>query len=200
MLIFRAVNKILLLVAVIAIVSGSVHAQVNLNGRIYSNPNIMADVWNDPLKDLDKKMSESRTKLVADFEKKNRRKPNTEEMAEIDTKLKDARVKIEAVEKGIVTSVSVEFKSEKDIVMRTDMKIDENVLKMAGMGWMKRKALKAAMAVAPKSEKGTYVVKGNFVIMTDSGKDKDTLTLSNDGNYLYGQLGKNTKFKLKRKN
>ena len=84
--------------------------------------------------------------------------------------------------------------------MRTDMKIDENVLKMAGMGWMKRKALKAAMAVAPKSEKGTYVVKGNFVIMTDSGKDKDTLTLSNDGNYLYGQLGKNTKFKLKRKN
>ncbi len=160
----------------------------------------MADVWNDPLKDLDKKMSESRTKLVADFEKKNRRKPNTEEMAEIDTKLKDARVKIEAVEKGIVTSVSVEFKSEKDIVMRTDMKIDENVLKMAGMGWMKRKALKAAMAVAPKSEKGTYVIKDNLVIMTDSGKDKDTLALSNDGNYLYGQLGKNTKFKLKRKN
>ena len=200
MLIFRAVNKILLLVAVIAIVSGSVHAQVNMNGRIYSNPNIMADVWNDPLKDLDKKMSESRTKLVADFEKKNRRKPNTEEMAEIDAKLKDARVKIEAVEKGIVTSVSVEFKSEKDIVMWTDMKIDENVLKMAGMGWMKRKALKAAMAVAPKSEKGTYVVKDNLVIMTDSDKDKDTLTLSNDGNYLYGQLGKNTKFKLKRKN
>lgn len=45
----------------------------------------------------------------------------------------------------------------------------------------------------------TYVVKGQQVIMTDSNGEKDTLMLSQDGQYLSGKMDKDTPFKLKRK-
>ena len=78
-------------------------------------------------------------------------------------------------------------------------KLAEEAMKAAGIGWLKRKAMKAALAVAPSSEKGTYVVKGQQVIMTDSNGEKDTLMLSQDGQYLSGKMDKDTPFKLKRK-
>ena len=66
------------------------------------------------------------------------------------------------------------------------MKIDDEALKAAGVGWVKRKALKAALALAPESSKEPYVVKGNSVII-GKGKDQETFTLSADGKYLTGK-------------
>ena len=66
------------------------------------------------------------------------------------------------------------------------------------MGWLKRKALKASIAIAPKSEKGTYIIKGNKVIMTDSDNEKDTMTISQDGKYLSVKFDAQTPFKLTR--
>ena len=78
-------------------------------------------------------------------------------------------------------------------------RVCDEAMKAAGLGWLQRKAMKAALAVAPSSEKGTYVVKGQQVIMTDSNGEKDTLMLSQDGQYLSGKMDKDTPFKLKRK-
>ena len=58
-------------------------------------------------------------------------------------------------------------------------------------------ALKASLALAPESQKAKYEVKGNKVIVVDD-KDRDTLTLSNDGKTLSGIFDKNTKYTLKR--
>ena len=43
-----------------------------------------------------------------------------------------------------------------------------------------------------------YTVQGHLIICSD-GTDKDTLTLSDDGKYLYGKMDDKTKFKLTRK-
>ena len=93
----------------------------------------------------------------------------------------------------------MEFKNATDLVMKVDMRIDDAALKAAGISWIKRKALKAALAVAPTSQKGTYIQKGNLVIVTEHGDEEtDTLRLSNDGKFLYGKLDEE-EFKLTRR-
>ena len=101
------------------------------------------------------------------------------------------------MKKGMKVGIAVEFKSDKDLVMKTDMKIDDEALKAAGVSWVKRKAIKAALAIAPSSEKDTYVVKGNLIIV-GTGKDMDTLYIVNNGQQLQGNFDKDTKFTLNR--
>ena len=62
----------------------------------------------------------------------------------------------------------------------------------------KKMAEARAKRVAPSSEEGTYVIKDKMVIVTDKNNEKDTLRLSDDGNYLYGRFDKETDFKLTR--
>ena len=80
------------------------------------------------------------------------------------------------------------------MVMKADMKIDDEVMKKAGIPWAKRKMMKVAMAVAP-SEKASYERKGNLIIVKDD-KEVDTLRLSDDGKYLSGKMDKDTPFRL----
>ena len=42
-----------------------------------------------------------------------------------------------------------------------------------------------------------YSVKDNLIICGD-GSDRDTLTISSDGKFLYGKMDEKTKFKLTR--
>ena len=189
-------KQIIVAIAVALMAAINVSAQ-SLAGRVYQNPNIMAEEMQGKLKTLSEKKVEAKTKAYEKFEKEKGHKPNAEEKAKLDKEVDDAIVKAETILKGMVTKVSVEFKTEKDAVMKMDVKIDEGALKAAGIGWLKRKALKAALAVAPSSEKAKYVVKGNMVIF-DEDDDKDTLRLNNDGKYLYGKLDKKTNFKLTR--
>ena len=99
--------------------------------------------------------------------------------------------------KGMTTAITVEFKTEKNAVMKADVKISDDAMKAAGIGWLKRKAMKAALAVAPSSSKATYVVKGDLIIL-DDGEEKDTLRLSSDGKFLSGKFEKDVNFKLTR--
>jgi hypothetical protein len=131
-------------------------------------------------------------------EKKKGRKLTAEETAKIDKELKEKKDQILAVKKGMKTALTIEFLDDKKMVLKPDIKVDDAALKAAGMGWLKRKALKAAIALAPSSEKATYVVKGNMVIMTDKDNEKDTMTISNDGKYLFGRFDGETNFKLTR--
>lgn len=175
-----------------------VNAQKSLAGRTYYHPNIMAEAMNESTKDLEKKIADARKKAIAEGEKKKGRKLTADETAKIDKELNEKVVQINAIKKGMKTSFTVEFIDDKKLVIKPNVKINDDALKAAGMGWLKRKALKAALAVAPTSEKGTYIVKGNMVIITSSDNEKDTMTISNDGKYLSGMFDEKTPFKLTR--
>ena len=121
-------------------------AQTNLVGRVYSNPNIMAGMIEEKLKevDLDKEID----KAIADAEKERGRKLTDKEMVEVREKAEEAKKMAEAIAKGMTTAISVEFKNETDAIYRLKMKIDDNAMKAAGMSWLKRQALKASLALA----------------------------------------------------
>ena len=175
----------------------TVWGQTDLSGRIYHHPNVLADKLNEATKDVNKE--QLRQKGIAKAEKKKGRKLTAAEKAEVDKELEKTIKTIEAMKKGVTTAITVEFKDKKNMVLKADIKVSDEAMKAAGIGWLKRKAMKAALAVAPSSEKGTYVVKGQQVIMTDKEGEKDTLMLSQDGQYLSGKMDKDTPFKLKRK-
>ena len=173
----------------------TVWGQTDLSGRIYHHPNVLADKLNEATKDVNKE--QLRQKGIAKAEKKKGRKLTAEEKAEVDKELEKTIKTIEAMKKGMKTALTIEFKDKKNMVLKADIKISDEAMKAAGIGWLKRKAMKAALAVAPSSEKGTYVVKGQQIIMTDSDGEKDTLMLSQDGQYLSGKMDGDTSFQAK---
>ncbi|MBR6945127.1 MAG: hypothetical protein IKH64_04170 [Prevotella sp.] len=187
---------VLLSLFLLTVGATSVFAQKDLTGREYYNANIMAAEMNDIMKDTDKQLAEARAEAIAKGEKKLGRKLNQQELAMIDKKIKEGQEMMKAMKKGMKTAVTITFKSDKELVIKADMKMDEAVMKAAGIGWAKRKLLKAAMAVMP-AQKGKYVVKGNTIYIDEGGNDRDTLYLSNDGKQLYGKMD-NKKYTLNR--
>ena len=175
----------------------TIQAQTSLAGRVYHHPNIMAELMDELMKDSGKKLEETKKEALADFEKKKGRKPNADEIKKINEQVKEAQAMLEAIRKGMKTAVTVEFKSDKDVVMKADMKISDAALKAAGVGWAKRKAMLAALAIAPTTQKAKYTVKGNTIYMID-GEERDTMQLSADGKYLSGKMDEKTSFKLPR--
>lgn len=169
-------------------------AQSDLKGRIYHNPNIMADAMK---KEIDNSWTEAKSQAIAKIEKEKGRKMTDEEKVEFNKKEPEARKKMNEIMNGMRIGITVEFKSDKQAVMKLDMKMNDEVMKQAGIGWVKRKAMQAAMAVLPSSEKVDYVVKDNLVIF-DPDDEPDTLRLSDDGKFIFGKFEKKTDFKLTR--
>lgn len=169
-------------------------AQTDLKGRIYHNPNIMADAMK---KEIDNSWTEAKSQAITKIEKEKGRKMTDEEKAEFNKKEPEARKKMNEIMNGMRIGITVEFKSDKQAVMKLDMKMNDEVMKQAGIGWVKRKAMQAAMVVLPSSEKVEYVVKDNLVIF-DPDDEPDTLRLSDDGKFIYGKFEKKTDFKLTR--
>ena len=165
----------------------------SLVGRVYSNPNIMAGEIEKKLKEID--IEKEKKDAIAKAEEERGRKLTDKEIAEIDEKTEEAMKMAEALTKGMSVAISVEFKNETDAIYRMKTRIDEEVLKMAGVSWVKRKALKAALAMAPESEKGTYIVQGDLVIFNPEN-DADTLRLSPDRKQISGLMDKETPFTL----
>ena len=185
-----------IILAIVAIMTAiGVNAQTNLTGRVYHNPNIMANMMDQEV-NIDKKIAEARKEAIAKMEKKKGRKLTKEELAKIDKELAGIKKQAEAAKKCMSTAITVEFTSATDLVMRQKTRVDDEALKIMGVGWLKRKALKASLALMPESQKAKYEVKGNKVIVID--EDRDTLTLGNDGNTLSGIFDKETKYTLKR--
>ena len=167
-------------------------AQTSLVGRVYQNPNIMDDVMSTALKEVNTKSDSVRKEAIAKKEKELGRKMKAEELAELDKELKDAMEKAKVASKAVKTAITFTFQDETNAVMNMKMSIDEEALKLIGVSWAKRKAMKAALAIAPENQKCTYVREGNMIITSDE-KDKDTLRLSDDGTKLYGAMEKGKK-------
>jgi len=188
-------NLIIIVTSLLTVVS--LFAQSNLTGRTYHNANIMANEMDNRFKDIEKELAKKRSENIAKIEKEKGRKPTDAEIAEIEKKITEGRKKIDQLKKSITASITVEFKNERDVVMKNDMKINDEILKAAGVSWLKRKAMKAAFAIAPSTHKSKYTAKGNLIIFNDND-EQDTLRLSNDGKYLFGKFDKETNFKLTR--
>ncbi|MBQ4146982.1 MAG: hypothetical protein II593_03320 [Prevotella sp.] len=173
-----------------------VQAQTNLSGRVYYNANIMADEMNKMVKDAKSDITKKRNEMIAKKEKDLGRKLNQKELAMIDEGVQKGQKMMDAVRKGMKTAITITFKNENELVMKADMKMDEAVMKAAGIGWAKRKLYKAALAVMP-AQKGKYVVKGNTIYIDEGGNERDTLYISKDGKQLYGKMD-NKKYTLNR--
>ena len=189
-------KKILVMVVAAMMAAVSVQAQTNMAGRVYHNPNVMAAMIEKET-DIDAKLAESRKNAIAKQEKEKGRKLTEAEIAEVDKVMAEARKKAEVAKKCMSTAITIEFTTATDLVMKQKTRVDDQALKTLGVGWFKRKALKAALAIMPESQKGTYEVVGNKIYVID-GKDRDTLIIANDGKTISGKLNNKTKFTLKR--
>ena len=172
-------------------------AQTSLVGRVYYHPNIMGDEIKARLGNIDEKMAEAKAEAIAKEEKNKGRVLTADEIAKIEKKAEEACKSAAGVINGLKTEVTAVFKTAKEMEMQMKMQVDDEALKAAGVSWAKRKMLKAAIALAPSTQKMQYTVQGNLIICTD-GEDKDTLTISADGKYLYGKMDEKTNFKLTR--
>ena len=181
-------------IALLLLAAVGAQAQTNLVGRVYHHPNILTDELNKLTADANKDMKKDVDKAIKKAEEKKGRKLTAEELAELNKKVEEAQKMMKALKDGMKTAVTITFKDEKTMVMKADMKIDDEVMKKAGIPWAKRKMMKVAMAVAP-SEKASYERKGNLIIVKDD-KEVDTLRLSDDGKYLSGKMDKDTPFRL----
>ena len=173
-------------------------AQTSLVGRVYYHPNIMADEMKAHEKKVQAKLDEAIREEIEKAEKKKGRPLTAEEKAQTKKEAEEASKRAILVMKSTKTSVTATFKSDKEMEMQMKFQMDDDALKNAGVSWAKRKAIKAAIALLPSKEKMQYTVQGNLIICSD-GTDKDTLTISDDGKYLYGKMDDKTKFKLTRK-
>ena len=175
----------------------SVSAQTSLAGRVYHNPNVLKAELTKKINEANKDIGTARKEAIAKAEKKKGRKLTEKELAELDKKIKEGKDLMEALKTGMKTEITIEFKNDKEVVSTMKMKVSDAALKAGGVGWLKRKAMLAALAIAPSSQKGPYVVKGNMIILPDE-KEPDTLFLSADGKQLSGKMDKDTKFVLTR--
>ena len=172
----------------------SIKAQNNMAGREYHNPNIMKDMMERVMEEAD--VENKLNSAIEEAEKKKGSKLTDEEKAEVENKTKEAIKMLDAMKKGLSTAITITFKDDKNLVMKTDMKVDDEILKKAGISWAKRKAMKLALAIMP-SQKATYRMQGDMIIV-DEEEDPDTMRISSDGKYIYGQMDEKTKFTLTR--
>ena len=194
-------TKLWTLVALFAMTGiTGIKAQTNLEGRVYHNANIMAGEFRDG----DKRLADAKKNALAKAEKKKGRKLTAEEMKELDEEMKKLEAKFNTIKQGTSIGITIEFKNATEAVMKTKFRMSDEAMKLAGMSWAKRKAMKVAMAAMPSSDSGPYKVKGNLVLFGTDKEGYDTLTISADGKQLYGTYegrSKNkapTKFVLKR--
>ncbi len=172
--------KKFLAMAIVAMIALGAEAQTSLVGREYHNPNIMSDIY----KDIDRQVADMKAKALMKMEKKKGRKLTEAEMKEFNEKIGKEESKLRAMKNGTSMAMTVTFKNDKTAVVKAKIKMTDEAMKAADIGWLKRKALKAAMAVMPAADM-PYIIKGNMVILQDE-EGNDTLYISADRNSLSG--------------
>ena len=173
--------KKFLVMAIVAMMTAlSAEAQTSLVGREYHNPNIMSDIY----KDIERQVADMKAKALVKLEEKKGRKLTEAEMKEFNEKIGKEESKLRAMKNGTSMAMTVTFKNDKTAVVKAKMKMTDEAMKAADIGWLKRKALKAAMAVMPAIDM-PYIIKGNMVILQDE-EENDTLYISADRNSLSG--------------
>ena len=173
-------KKLLVFIAVAMMTALGADAQTSLVGREYHNPNIMSDMY----KDVERQIADMKVKALEKAEKKKGRKLTEDELKKFNEAIEKEVTKLRTMKNGTSISMTVTFKNDKTAVVKSKVKITDEAMKAADIGWLKRKALKAAMAVMPAADM-PYIIKGNMVILQDE-EENDTLYISADRNSLSG--------------
>lgn len=186
---------ILNIVLAVMSVFGYAQTQTNLAGREYHCANIMAGEFKDIV-------AKAKEKTIKEKEKKLGRKLTDAEQKQLDSEMKKNQADLKAMEEGTKMSMTLNFKSTTEMIMMAKMTMSDKAMKAAGIGWLKRKAIKAAMAMMPSVDV-KYTIKNNLLFYTDEDGEKDTLRISPDGKYIYGTYrdkdkNKNYKYTLTR--
>ena len=148
-------TKVIIAFIALMMASAIASAQTSLKGRVYYHPNIMEQAMG-PEVDIDKKIAEARANAIAKKEKEKGRKLTQKEIAELDKAMADAKKQAQIAKKALTMALTIEFTSATDGVMKQKTKVDDDALKTMGVGWLKRKAIKASLALMPESHKVKY--------------------------------------------
>ena len=140
------------------------NAQTKLAGHTYRNANVMTSMMDKMMRDTEAMVRENVNTVIAAAEKKKGRTLTAEERKEL-----------------------IDFKDEKKLTINMDVTVNEEAMKQLGINWLKRKALKTLVSVAP-SFNGEYIVKDHLVIVYEDKQPSDTLRVSPDGKKLYGKM------------
>lgn len=167
--------------------TASTFAQNGLAGREYYNANILADKMDKIVNMPPKELQEAKEKYVAEQEEKKGRKFNAKERAAAEKDFDEQMAGAVNMLKGMKTAVTMEFTTATQGVTKVKITLDEAALKMAGVPWIQRKAMKAAIATVPESEKFDYTLQGDMVILKDK-QESDTMRISSDGKTLTGKM------------
>ena len=173
-------KKFLVFIAVVVMTALSADAQTSLVGREYHNPNIMSDMY----KDVERQVADLKVKALKKAEEKKGRKLTEAELKKFNEAIEKEVTKLRTMKNGTSISMTVTFKNDKTAVVKSKVKMTDEAMKAADIGWLKRKALKAAMAIMP-AEDMPYTIKGDMVILQDE-EGNDTLYISADGKSLTG--------------
>ena len=167
------------LLAVMSVV-GYAQTQMNLVGREYHCDNMLTGKFKDAV-------VEAKEKAIKEKEKQKGRKLSDAEQKELDSEIKQNQAELNAIKEGTKMSMTFYFKNATEMKLTAKMSMSDKAMKAAGIGWLKRKAMKAAMAMMPAMD-AKYTIKGHLLTYTDEDGERDTLRISPDGKYIYGIL------------
>ena len=134
----------------------AVQAQTSLAGRTYRSANMFMEMMGIVNED-------SLNKKIKDPEKQKELK--------------------EKMEKAMSMYYYVIFKTDAKLTMKFTANIDDDMMKQAGISWVKRKLMKVAFKAMNQEEEMPYRVQGRLII-AGKGNEPDTLRLSADGKQL----------------
>ena len=164
-----------------------------LAGHTYSNPDIMKG-------ELDRVTKEAKRRMTVrkeEAEKKSGRKLTDDELKEIAEDIQKNYLAGKVMSICTRVAISVHFISDRELEMKTDISLNEELLKEAKVGWFKRKTLRLALSALPSTMKDSYVRRDSLVIISP-GDEPDTLRVTDGGLRMTGTFD-GTPFVLDRK-
>ena len=164
----------------------STFAQGGLKGREYYSSDIIAEKLDAAVKEIEQNRQQLRAEAIAKLEEKKGRKLTDAETESIDLQLDEELEKAKLQKASTTMSLTITFTRDNELSIKPQKKIDEEVLKQAGLNWIKRKSMVVTTVLPTKSNKITFFRKGNLIITKT--ETPDTLQMSEDSKFLYGKF------------
>ena len=170
----------------LVVCSVTTFGQGGLKGRVYYSGDIIAEKLDAAVKEIEQNRPQLRAEAICKLEEKKGRKLNAAEMGSIDSELDEKLEKAKLKRASTSMSLTITFTRDNELAMKPNEKIDDEVLKQAGLNWIKRKSLMVTSMMTTKSNKVTFFRKGNQIIT--KAETPDTLQISEDGKFIYGKF------------
>ena len=182
----RDMKYVIISSLLLVVCSVATFGQGGLKGRVYYSGDIIAEKLDAAVKEIEQNRPQLRAEAICKLEEKKGRKLNAAEMGAIDSELDEKLEKAKLKRASTSMSLTITFTRDNELAMKPNEKIDDEVLKQAGLNWIKRKSLMVTSMMTTKSNKVTFFRKGNQIIT--KAETPDTLQISEDGKFIYGKF------------